>query len=71
MIGFSVLHVVIKPSKVVELQISANKTPLIQTLRRSWKVSVSTGCPYQVGYVISVKKSPFVGTKYLRNKTGY
>ena len=34
MIGFSLLHVVIKPSKVVELQISANKTPLIQILRR-------------------------------------
>ena len=63
MIGFSVVQIVIKPRKVVELQISANKTPLIQTLRRLWKESVLTGCPYQVGHVISVKKSPFVGTE--------
>lgn len=64
MIGFSVVQVVIKPRKVVELQISANKTPLIQTTRRLRKVSVLAGCPYQVGHVISVRKSPFVGTKY-------
>ena len=64
MIGFSVVQVVIKPSKAVELQISADKTPLIQTLRRLRKVSLLAGCPYQVGHVISVKKSPLLGTKY-------
>ena len=64
MIGFSVVQVVIKPRKVVELQISANKTPLIQTTRRLRKVSVLAGCPYQVGHVVSVRKSPFVGTIY-------